>query len=62
MAVHELTTVELDAVCGGGRYSKLEVEVNLVKIGQSQSNYTKVVYSKGVDASNTQAVQIGSIG
>lgn len=63
MAIHELTTVELETVCGGGRYKpSLEIEVNVVKIKQDQSNYTKVVFSKGVDASNNQLVTIGSVG
>lgn len=65
MAVHELTTVELDTVCGGSKYyskSKLEIEVNVVKVDQNQSNYTKVVFSKNTDASNNQLVTIGSVG
>lgn len=64
MAVYELTAVELETVCGGGKYgrSKLEIEVNVVKVNQEQSNYTKVVFSKQTDASNNQLVTIGSVG
>ena len=60
MALYELTEVELDSVCGGGK--KGGYELTVVKIRQNQDNYTKVVFSKGVDASNNQVVQIGEIG
>ena len=60
MALYELTEVELDSVCGGGK--KGGYELTVVKIKQNQNNYTSVSYSKDVDASNNQAVVIGSIG
>ena len=62
MALHELTVTELDAVCGGRKSVRVDVDVNVVKIRQNQDNKTYVSWSKDVDASNNQGVSIGSIG
>lgn len=64
MALHELTAVELDAVCGGGRNGKprLDIDITVIKIKQVQRNKTNVIGSRDVDASNNQVVTIGGIG
>ena len=59
MALYELTEVELDTVCGGKKYGG---DVTVIKIKQNQHNKTTVILSAGVDASNNQIVDIGSIG
>lgn len=73
MALYELTTMELDAVCGGkwglGKVAKgkagggdIDIDITIINIKQKQNNKTTVVGSRDVDASNNQGVNIGNIG
>lgn len=61
MALQELTSVELDAVCGGKK-GGVDADVTVIKIKQHQNNKIIIYASSGVDASNNQVVSIGSVG
>ena len=61
MALQDLTSVELDDVCGGKK-GGVNADITIIKIKQHQNNKTIIYASSDVDASNNQIVTIGSVG